>query len=132
MFNINPKNNRIKLTRGNSCKIDILPLIAYSGDKITKVPVILQNGDRVIFTVGGLSGKKYLQKILTADDYDENDDSLNLVLFPEDTINLQPINYVYDVVLVYDNGASVTFIDSATFSVLPAVGTYQDLERGGE
>lgn len=129
MFNINPRTNHIKLTRGNSCKIDILPLVVSGNDKTSKEPIILQDGDRVIFTIAGVSGRKYLQKILTPDDYDENDDSLNLILFPEDTINLKPLNYIYDVILVYDNGTSITFIDNAMFSILPAVGTYQDLER---
>lgn len=129
MFSIDERNN-IKLTRGNSCKIDILPIITSSKTITVGTPEILEEGDKLIFTIASPSGRKYLQKILTSDDYDENDDSVNLVLFPEDTIDLQPFDYVYDAVIVYDNGMTVTFIDNATFTILPAVGTYKDLERG--
>ena len=91
MFSIDEKNN-IKLTRGNSCKIDILPIITSSKIVTAGTPEILEEGDKLIFTIASPSGRKYLQKILTSDDYDENDDSVNLVLFPEDTIDLQPFD----------------------------------------
>jgi len=123
VFNINPRTNHIKLTRGNSCKIDITPLCACDGDSI-----ILTGEDKVVFTVASPSGRVYLQKILTANDYDDTDDmSLNLFLTPDDTINLKPLEYRYDVLLVCEDGTSSTFISNAKFSLLQAFGTYKDL-----
>lgn len=127
MFTVNAENNHIKLTRGNSCKIDILPLLVNESLK-TQTPIILSDDDKVIFTVASPSGKIYLQKVLTADDYDEGDETLNLIIFPEDTIDMQPYDYVYDVLVVYDDGSTTTFIRDATFSILSALGTYKDLE----
>lgn len=129
MFKIDSCTKHICLTRGNSCKIDILPILI--DDNKNESPIILKDEDKLIFTVASPSGRKYLQKVLTADDYDENDESLNLILFPNDTINLQPFDYMYDVVIVYDNGSTVTIVDSAKFSILQAYGTYQDLEKEG-
>lgn len=123
MFKIDPDTKHIYLTRGNSCKIDITPLCDCDSDAI-----ILSDNDKVIFTMAAPSGRVYLQKILTSNDYDGLDDmSLNLILTPEDTINIKPLEYRYDVLLVYEDGASSTFISNAKFSLLQALGTYKDL-----
>lgn len=124
MFVINDKTKEIVLTQGNSCKIDITPY-----DEFTSEPIILQGEDRVIFTIKSPSGRKYFQRILTSEHYDcEEDKSLNLYLVPEDTIDLQPFSYLYDVLIVFENGETATFIDSSIFKIVQALGTIRDLD----
>jgi hypothetical protein len=125
MFEINNKTNKITLTQGNSAIIDITPYLNDSQN-----PIVLQEGDKVLFTVKSVSGREYLKKILTNNDYDnEEDTSLNVVLTPEDTVNLAPYRYLYDLLLIYANGEAYTFIGTSEFEITQAVGTINDLTQ---
>ncbi len=48
-------------------------------------------------------------------------DTLEFVLDPEDTKNLQFGKYVYDIEITFANGDVDTFIPNATFEILPEV-----------
>lgn len=117
-------SNVLKLTKGNSCIIDITPI-----DATTKQPVILQSGDKVLFTVKGYSGT-VLQKTLTEADYDDGDTSLNCAINPEDTVDLPVGEYAYDCLYLTDDGQAVTFI-SSKFIITTAAGLYTDAELEG-
>lgn len=121
MLSIN--GNVLKLTKGNSCIIDITPI-----DEETKQPYILQDGDKVLFTVKDRIFQTVFQKALTNEDYDEDDTSLNLVINPEDTISMRVGEHDYDCLLLTDDGQAITFI-SSKFIILEAAGYYTD---GGE
>ena len=114
--------NKIELVRGNSAIIDITPI-----NEETREPIRLANGDVVLFTIKTYMGFKKFQKVLTNQDYDsEEDDSLNLILEPEDTINWGIGDYYYDCLLIKADGTANTFI-SSSIRILKALGVYTDL-----
>lgn len=116
------KGTDIRLTRGNSAALDIIPHNGTPDD-----PIMLKEGDRVLFTIKSSLGSTILQKALTAADQSE-DGSVKLVLAPEDTVCIAPKVYTYDVVLVFENGEAYTFIPRSAFEIVEAVGTYKDME----
>lgn len=125
MFFINEKTHDIVLTQGNSCEIDTTPFF-----EDTEMPIVLGEGDKILFTVKSSNGKIYLKKILTNADYTNTEDtSINIILKPEDTVNLQPHKYVYDLLLVYADGRAYTYVDESIFEIKKAVGTIKDLEE---
>ena len=112
--------------RGNSASINITPI-----DTDTGTPVILQEGDKVLFTVKNQNGATVMKKVLTAADYDDAEDtSLNCSIEPDDTIDLLTGEYAYDCLLV-SGGQAVTFI-SSSFIIEKALGTYADVSGGDE
>jgi predicted amino acid racemase len=78
MFDIFDKNV-IRIARGNSASINITPI-----DTDTGTPVILQEGDKVLFTVKNQNGATVMKKVLTSADYDDGEDtSLNCSIEPD-------------------------------------------------
>ena len=121
-------DNIIKIVRGNSAFIDITPVDTETGD-----PVVLDQSDKVLFTVKNRNGDTVIQKQLTHLDYsDPEDKSLNCLIDKEDTIDLLTGEYKYDCLYIYPDGQAITFI-SSTLIILDAVGTYKDiLPSGGD
>lgn len=116
-------DNKISLTQGNSAKINITPY-----DAETKEPIILGEGEKVLFTVKTKLGTLKLQKVLTNEDYDDPEDtSLNCDILPEDTINWEVGEYLYDCLLLTSDSEAITFI-SSKLMVTKAVGKYTDVE----
>lgn len=111
--------NDIEIVQGNTAEIDITPL------EDDDTPVIMQDGDKVIFTVA-LGRKTYIRKELTAAMQNE-DGSLTLTLSPEDTINMPPIDYEYDCLFIFADGSSYTFIQKAKFTVDKAISKKGDV-----
>lgn len=125
MFDIFDKNV-IRIVRGNSASINITPI-----DTDTSTPVILSEGDKVLFTVKNQNGATVMQKVLTSANYDDGEDtSLNCSIEPDDTIDLLTGEYAYDCLLLVGSQA-VTFISSA-FIIEKALGTYEDVSGGDE
>jgi hypothetical protein len=125
MFDIFDKNV-IRIVRGNSASINITPI-----DTDTSTPVILSEGDKVLFTVKNQNGATVMQKVLTSANYDDGEDtSLNCPIEPDDTIDLLTGEYAYDCLLLVGSQA-VTFISSALI-IEKALGTYEDVSGGDE
>ena len=119
--------NTITIARGTTLELIITPI-----DMNTEQEYILSEGEKIIFTVkasSNKSGKIYLQKILTVNDYDENG-HLVLSLLPADTANLQEYNYCYDCILQTIQNKLYQFIEVSIFQVMPACGEL--IEVGGE
>lgn len=115
-------NDRLVITAGNSVIIDITPI-----DEETGAPIILGENDKVLFTVKSNLGFTKIQKTLTSENYsDPEDTSVNCVLDPDDTIELEPGEYVYDCLLYKDNNVT-TFI-SSTICIKKPLGKYTDLK----
>lgn len=116
-------DNRIELTQGNSATINITPY-----DAETKEPVILGEGDKVLFTVKTKLGTPKMQKTLTNLDYEDPEDtSLNCDILPEDTIDWDLGDYLYDCLLLTSDSEAITFI-SSTLCISKAIGKYTDVE----
>ena len=113
--------NALTLVRGNSAIIDITPI-----DEDTKEPIRLGNNDKVLFTIKTKMGVSKLQKTLTSADYESaEDNSLNCIIYPEDTVDWGTGEYLYDCLLMTQDGTAATFI-SSTFTILNALGIYTD------
>lgn len=117
------KYNNITITQGNSAEIDITPL-----DEEGK-PYELQEGDKVIFKVESCR-KEIIRRVLTAEDWDSEQDWLIMVLNPEDTVNLPCKEYTFDCLYIFADGSAKTFIDAAMFKVVKAIAKVGDGDAG--
>lgn len=135
MFEIVEKKGQIiiQLTAGDSAEIETQPFIDSDNNKIfdsdsDDSPIILGDNDYVLFCVASPSGRIYLKRILTKDDY--NDDGvLTIKLYPNDTIDMQPYNYNFSFSYMPNNGDDCYTYATGIFSLLPAIGTVRDLQN---
>lgn len=112
-------NNNITLTQGNSAEIDVTPL-----DTDGK-PIELQEGDKVIFKVESCR-KVVIERMLTAEDWDDEEKALKLILTPEETADLPCMAYTYDCLYIFANGSAYTFIDAAQLRIVKAIAKVGD------
>lgn len=114
--------NLIDIPQGNTKELDITPI-----DEDTMQPIVLTEGDVVLFTVVNSRGEKVIQKKLTNLDYsDPEDTSLNCVIEPADTENLLTGWYSYDCLALLAGGKTVTFIKSSPLLISKAYGKHTD------
>lgn len=118
MLRIDSANN-ITLTQGNSAEIDVTPLDA-DGE-----PIELQEGDKVIFKVESCR-KVVVERVLTAEDWDSEEEALKLILTPEETVSLPCMAYTYDCLYIFADGSAYTFIDAAQFKIVKAIAKVGD------
>ena len=111
--------NNISIVQGNTATIDITPL--DDDDK----PVIMENGDKIIFSVKSIR-KTLITKVLTADMQDD-EGYLTLEITPEDTLYLPPDKYYYDCLFIAANGEAYTFIGKAIFEISKAISRKDDV-----
>lgn len=125
-FQLDPCDNTITLVRGNTCPLKITPTQEIEG---VKSPYILQNGDKVIFTIKKRDTRdvEIYKKNLTNADYDENL-TLAFSLNYEDTINLELTTYKYDIALQTANGGFYTFVTLAHFKLVENVSEMELIE----
>ena len=135
MFEIIEKKGQIviNLTRNDSCEISTCPFIDADENKIydkdsDDKPIILGDNDYVLFCVASLSGKVYLKKLLTNQDYN-NDGILTMKLSPTDTIDLQPFSYLFSFSYMPHKGEDCYTYATGIFNLLPAVSTVKDLNE---
>lgn len=133
MFEIIEKKGKIviNLTAGDSAEIETQPFIDADNNKIfdpssNDQPIILGDNDIVLFSVGSPSGKVYLKKILTNNDYNSNG-VLTLKLTPDDTIDMQPFSYLFSFAYMPDVRSDCYTYATGTFNVLPAITTLNDV-----
>ena len=135
MFEIIEKKGQIiiQLTAGDSAEIETQPFIDSNANKVFDIdsddkPIILGDDDYVLFCVASPSGRVYLKRILTKDDY--NDDGvLTIKLYPNDTIDMQPYNYNFSFSYMPNNGNDCYTYTTGIFSLLPYIGTVRDLQN---
>lgn len=114
----------IKITKGNSAEV----LITLT-DSETGLPIVIDEGDKVLFTAKSKNGVMVIQKVLTHDDLDTDGHSLVMTIMPEET-NIETGEYPYDVLLATLSGQVTTFI-SSVMVITPAVGLYTDVGGDG-
>ena len=122
MFKINPNDNTMTLTKNNSAEFIISPTVADPNDASKTIPYILQEGERIIFTVKSrYSDDKLIEKIFTNADYNGND-WINVILTCQDTAVLDVSSYIYDVAFQpVGTDKFETFIGLAEFKVVRRV-----------
>lgn len=118
MFKINPNDNTMTLTKNNSAEFIISPTVA---DENGTIPYILQEGERIIFTVKSrYSDDKLIEKILTSEDYEDTE--LIIRLTRQETSVLDVETYVYDVAFQPSTDDKFqTFIPLSYFNVVKRV-----------
>lgn len=118
MFKINPNDNTMTLTKNNSAEFIISPTVA---DENGTIPYILQEGERIIFTIKSrYSDEKLIEKILTSDDYEDTE--LIISLTRQETSVLDIGSYIYDVAFQpVGTDKFETFIGLAEFKVVRRV-----------
>ena len=135
MFEIVEKKGQIiiQFTAGDSAEIETQPFIDSDNNKIFDTdsddsPIILGDNDYVLFCVASPSGKVYLKKLLTNQDYN-NDGILTMKLSPTDTIDLQPFSYLFSFSYMPHKGEDCYTYATGIFNLLPAIGTVKDLNE---
>ena len=133
MFEIVEKKGQtyINLTRNDSCEISTCPFIDADENKIfiadsDDKPIVLGDDDYVLFCVASPSGRVYLKKLLTNQDYN-SEGILTMKLFPTDTIDLQPFSYLFSFSYMPNKGGDCYTYATGVFNLLPAVGTIREL-----
>lgn len=133
MFEIVEKKGQtyINLTRNDSCEISTCPFIDADENKIfiadsDDKPIVLGDDDYVLFCVASPSGRVYLKKLLTNQDYNSKG-ILTMKLFPTDTIDLQPFSYLFSFSYMPNKGEDCYTYATGVFNILPAVGTVREL-----
>lgn len=117
--------NLISVVKGNSAVIGITITDAQTGE-----PYILTGDAVVIFTVKNKKGEIVIQKTLTSQDYEEDEQTLECNISPADTVTLLTGEYDYDCLLYSESESlAVTFI-SSNLVVEKAVGLYTDISGG--
>ena len=133
MFEIVEKKGQtyINLTRNDSCEISTCPFVDADENKIfiadsDDKPIVLGDDDYVLFCVASPSGRVYLKKLLTNQDYN-SEGILTMKLFPTDTIDLQPFPYLFSFSYMPNKGEDCYTYATGVFNILPAVGTVREL-----
>ena len=133
MFEIVEKRGQtyINLTRNDSCEISTCPFIDADENKIFSTdsndkPIILGDDDYVLFCVASPSGRVYLKKLLTNQDYN-SEGILTMKLFPTDTIDLQPFSYLFSFSYMPNKGEDCYTYATGIFNILPTAGTVREL-----
>ena len=117
--------NLISVVKGNSAVIGITITDAQTGE-----PYILTGDAVVIFTVKNKKGEIVIQKTLTSQDYEEDEQTLECNISPAETVTLLTGEYDYDCLLYSESeNLAVTFI-SSNLVVEKAVGLYTDISGG--
>lgn len=135
MFEIVEKKGQIviKLTAGDSAEIETSPFIDADSNKIFDIngndkPIVLGDDDYVLFCVASPSGRVYLKKLLTNQDYN-SDGVLTMKLSPTDTIDLQPFSYLFSFSYMPHKGEDCYTYATGIFNLLPAIGTVRELNE---
>lgn len=133
MFEIVEKKGQtyINLTRNDSCEISTCPFIDADENKIFNAdnndkPIVLGDDDYVLFCVASPSGRVYLKKLLTNQDYN-SEGILTMKLSPTDTIDLQPFAYLFSFSYMPNKGEDCYTYATGVFNLLPAIGTIREL-----
>ena len=135
MFEIVEKKGQIiiRLTAGDSAEIETQPFIDSNANKVFDIdsddkPIILGDADYVLFCVASPSGRVYLKKLLTNNDYNSNG-VLTMKLSPADTIDLQPFSYLFSFSYMPNKGEDCYTYATGIFNLLPAFGTIRELNK---
>ena len=120
MFTIS-KDGTATLIKDNSCEFSVNPTVSDPDNAEKQIPYILQEGERIIFTIKSrYSDEKLIEKILTSDDYEDTE--LIIRLTRQETSVLDVETYVYDVAFQPSTDDKFqTFIPLSYFNVVKRV-----------
>lgn len=122
---------KLRLTRGDSGVMTTIPYNDVDNDgeynpEDENEEIILGENDYVLFTVASGSGRKYITKLLTKDDYNAFG-VLQLKLSPADTKDMQPFTYYFSFQYMPDNGSDCFTYSQGEFELLESISTVDTL-----
>lgn len=123
----------IQITRGDSAELQTEPYIDTDDNCIYNPqpegedkPIVLGQDDYILFCVSSPSGKQFIKRKITMEDYNEQG-VLTLKIRPLDTIDLQPYKYLFSFTYMPQEGIDAYTYATGIFEVLPALATVRDL-----
>lgn len=134
MFNIFEKKGQtiIQLTAGDSASITTTPYSDANNDNSfnptdNDEPIILDENSYVMFIVASPSGRTYIKKFLTVDDYNDNNE-LVMNLNPSDTKDMQPFRYLFSFTYFPNENEQYTY-STGIFEILKSLGNVDTLDE---
>jgi len=106
----------LEIHQGNTLGLLLTPRSRETGE-----PIVPQEGDKLVFTARA-GRKNYIEKTLTAADYDEEQKGFVLIV-PADEMEIPACGYLFDCLYVFADGRRATFPEDAPrrLQVLPAI-----------
>ena len=134
MFNIFEKKGQtiIQLHAGDSAQITTTPFNDANNDGLYNPddydePIVLDENGYVMFIVASPSGRIYIKKFLTVNDYNDNGE-LTMTFEPSDTKNLQPYRYLFSFTY-FPNGNEQYTYSTGIFEILQSLGDVDTLDE---
>ena len=134
MFNIFEKKGQtiIQLHAGDSAQITTTPFRDTNNDGLYNPddydePIVLDENGYVMFIVASPSGRIYIKKFLTVNDYNDNGE-LTMTFEPSDTKNLQPYRYLFSLTYFPNENEQYTY-STGIFEILQSLGDVDTLDE---
>ena len=134
MFNIFEKKGQtiIQLHAGDSAQITTTPFSDANNDGLYNPedydePIVLDENGYVMFIVASSSGRIYVKKFLTMNDYNDNGE-LVMTFEPSDTKNLQPYRYLFSFTYFPNENEQYTY-STGIFEILKSLGNVDTLDE---
>ena len=134
MFNIYEKKGQtiIQLHAGDSAQITTTPFRDTNNDGLYNPddydePIVLDENGYVMFIVASPSGRIYVKKFLTVNDYNDNGE-LTMTFEPSDTKNLQPYRYLFSFTYFPNENEQYTY-STGIFEILQSLGNVDTLDE---
>lgn len=135
MFNIFEKKGQtiIQLHAGDSAQITTTPFNDTNNDGLYNPedydePIVLDENGYVMFIVASPSGRIYIKKFLTMNDYNDNGE-LAFNLEPSDTKNLQPYRYLFSFTYFPNKTEQAYTYSTGIFEILKSLGNVDTLDE---
>lgn len=135
MFNIYEKKGQtiIQLHAGDSAQITTTPFSDANNDGLYNPedydePIVLDENGYVMFIVASSSGRVYVKKFLTVNDYNDNGE-LVLILEPSDTKDMQPYRYLFSFTYFPNKTEQAYTYSTGIFEVLKSLGNVDTLDE---
>lgn len=136
MFNVYERGGQtlIQLTAGDSAQITTWPYSDVNGDNKYNPedydkPIVLDENGYVMFIVASFSGRTYIKKFLTMNDYNADNNELVLNLEPNDTKDLYPYRYLFSFTYFPNKIEQAYTYSSGIFEVMKSLGNVDTLKE---
>lgn len=135
MFNIYEKKGQtiIQLTAGDSAQITTTPFNDTNNDGLYNPedydePIVLDENGYVMFIVASPSGRVYVKKFLTVNDYNDNGE-LVMTFEPSDTKDMQPYRYLFSFTYFPNKTEQAYTYSTGIFEILKSLGNVDTLDE---
>ena len=135
MFNIFEKKGQtiIQLHAGDSAQITTTPFSDANNDGLYNPedydePIVLDENGYVMFIVASPSGRIYVKKFLTVNDYNDNGEMV-MTFEPSDTKDMQPYRYLFSFTYFPNKTEQAYTYSTGIFEILKSLGNVDTLDE---